>query len=116
MFECPVRPSLKTAVTSPSPVADDQTSEKTRYRLLGSKPAIGLINGAMAWVGPKLLPASLEAAISISLPELFAFGPERKETYTLPSGPIVARASWSNLWAPSLTRIGPVQVSPSLSE
>src|SRR5262249_19884895 len=93
------------------------TSAKTRYLELGSSPGVGLRTGATVVLALQVCPPSAEAAAMAWLPvRLFSFGELIQVSYTVPSGPILIRASWSNWWPLSLTVIGPVQCWPLSSE
>ena len=47
---------------------------------------------------------------------LFSLGELIRVSHTVPSGPMLTRASWSNWWLLSLTATGPVQRWPLSSE
>jgi hypothetical protein len=65
---------------------------------------------------PHVNPPSIDlSAMTTLFFRLFSFGPFVNVTYTVPSGPMLGRASWSNWFPWSLTAIGPVQWAPSSS-
>src|SRR5213080_4022175 len=75
----------------------DHASVNTRYCELGSRPGMGATMGAAVAPALHVLPPSVEvAAITTLFLRLDSLGPLTHVTYTVPSGPMEGRASWSN--------------------
>ena len=63
----------------------------------GNVPGMGLAIAAAALLADQVVPPSVDfATITRLFRRLFSFGPFSQVTYTVPSGPIAALASWLN--------------------
>src|SRR6266550_1113660 len=111
MLAAPVFSSVKPIRSFPLAWSTvDHASSNTRYCELGRVPGMGVSMAAAVKLGLHVFPPSVDlAAITTLFFRLDSFGPLTQVTYTVPSGPTDGRASWSNWWPASLTRMGPVQ-------
>src|SRR5437867_13392905 len=77
---------------------------------------MGLAIVAAALLADQVVPPSVDfATITRLFRRLFSFGLFNQVTYTVPSGPTAALASWLNWSFFALSTNGPVQCAPSSS-